>query len=58
MAAIAFCLGQKFRFPNDSAIYTFISLRFEDNEPIVSYANENEEECEARGFYLSDLIHA
>lgn len=58
MAAIAFSPGQKFRFPNDNSVYTFIEIRFGDNEPIISYANEQEEECEAHGFYLSDLTPA
>lgn len=58
MAAIVFQSGQKFRFPNDNDVYTFIEIRFEDNEPIISYSNEQEEECEAHGFYLSDLSPA
>lgn len=56
MAAIAFHSGQKFKFANDPEIYIFISIRFEDNEPIISYANKQDDECEAHGFYLSDLI--
>jgi len=56
--AIAFRAGQKFRFANDPSVYTFISIIFEDNEPIIIYANEDEEEFEAHGFYLSDLISA
>ena len=56
--AIAFSSGQRFKFPDDDNVFTFISIRFEYNDPIISYANENGEECEARGFYLSDLTHA
>jgi len=55
--AHAFSTGQKFRFPEGQTVFTFISIRFENNEPIITFGNELDEECEAHGFYLSDLIH-
>lgn len=58
VAAMVFQSGQKFRFPNDNNVYIFIEIRFEYNDPIIGYSNEQEEELEAHGFYLSDLIPA
>lgn len=53
--AKAFSSGQKFKFPNDPTVYTFISIEFENNLPIINYA-QDEEEMQAFGYYLSDLI--
>lgn len=59
MAAIAFRSGQKFRFPDDDNVYTFISISFDGHgQPVITYADENEEEHESDGYFLSDLVHA
>lgn len=56
--AKAFSAGQRFKFPNDEVVYTFVSIYFEDDEPRIRYENSEGEECEAHGFDLLDLIHA
>jgi hypothetical protein len=56
--ATAFRSGQKFRFPGDSTIYSFISIRYEEGMPIILYADPDEVEHEIEGLFLSDLTHA
>ena len=56
--AQAFRLGQKFRFKGgDPTIYTFLSIEFVDNEPIVNYTQSESDPMQAFGYYLSDLEH-
>ena len=58
MSVIAFWSGQKFKFPNDNTVYIFISIEFQEDGPVINYSDDGEEEMQAHGFYLSDLIHA
>ena len=56
--AKAFKAGQRFKFPNDEAVYTFVSIRFDKGEPVIKYENDEGKELDAHGFDLLDLIHA
>jgi hypothetical protein len=57
--AIAFSSGQRFKFPNNNNVYVFISIRFDDKgSPLITYADENEDEYVKEGIFLSDLVHA
>ncbi len=55
--AKAFRAGQRFKFPNDEAVYTFVSIWFKNGKPVIKYEDSEGKELDAHGFDLFDLIH-
>ena len=56
--SVSFSTGQKFKFPNDDNIYTFVSIDFTTGKPVVFYQDSSGEGLNYRtGYYLSDLKH-
>ena len=52
--AVAFQTGEKFKFPDDDRIYSFISFGCTGGEPIIYYEDSGMIRNKL-GYYLSDL---